>query len=190
MYFCLENVGTHIPGTDFLGGLQSVRVPWRGCSPCQAPAPPQEGSGGQFPRLGRDGCGPTTIPGCGCARKHEKQHHVPVLLVEHRYHVENLRRAPCHEPPGPSGWGGRSCHPSNTELRQKPPGKARGGFCRPDPGEEMPLTGDAVFSRETIPSGGGRAKPLPRRMNLAQSPWKRWPGPGAARVCTSPVDLT
>lgn len=73
-----------------------------------------------------------------------------------------------------------------------------GSLCQAWPGcwgpEEQPQVaqhslaqlGTAQFGTARI---GSKAITVPRT-NLAQSPWKRWPGPGAARMCTSPVDLT
>lgn len=124
----LKTCGGHVPGTAFPVGLQFVRVPWGSCSPCKALAPLREGGGENSHGCSRVGPGwmwcynrPTTISGCSCARKYEKQYRVLVPLVECNSHVRNIWWAPCHEPPAPSGWGGQCCHPLNVALLQKPP---------------------------------------------------------------------
>lgn len=129
--FCLGNIWGHVPGMAFLLGLQFVGVHQGSCSPLKPSLScgkaVGENSHGSAVR-DWDGRGPTTVPGCSCTRKYEKQYRVLILLIERHSHMENVWWVMCHKPPAPSGWGGRCHHPLNMALLQKYTWKGPGGF--------------------------------------------------------------
>lgn len=186
MCFCLENVWEHIPGTGFavchssLGKLRPHEVLallWEGSG---------ETSHGLAAR-GWGGRGPMTVlrPSRAEAALEKIKGNIAFwscfLNAIPRWRPFGERRATSPRRRAAVG-GGMVPPPFKHGPSAKPTSKGPGGrFSRAVPGGVRrggaADRSKAVFSRETIPSGGGRAKPLPRRMNLAQSPWKRWPGP-------------